>query len=749
MSVINPVLVCLPGQPWPLGSSLLTHQGQSGVNLAVFSRHATAIHCCLFDEDGQIETRRVSLSAQTNGVWHGFLPGLKAGQLYGLRAEGPFEPAAGHRFNPAKLLIDPYARELVGDKSRLSLECGSVLTNLNGPVQEVAHLLDNSDRIPKARVVDLAQELSAGANITPGPKFSLAKTVLYEAHVKGLTRLHPGVPEHQRGTYAGLTSAPMLAHYKRIGITTLCLLPVQLHIDERHLLALGLTNYWGYNTLGFFTPEPGYASTPAESVRDEFRAMVEQLHRHGLEVVLDVVYNHTAETDARGPTLSWRGLDNASSYALDSAGHYLNPTGCGNALNMGEPHNVRWVMDSLRWWVQAFGVDGFRFDLASTLARDPLLQYQFHPGGALLAAIAQDPVLSRVKLIAEPWDIGPGGYQAGQFPCGWQEWNDRFRDTTRSFWLGHGSTAGQMARSLSASSDLFAHHGRSPLSSINMITAHDGFNLADLTSYRQRHNEANGEHNRDGHGQNYSDNAGVEGPSDDAAVLQQRAVWQRALLSTLLLSQGTPQLLAGDEIGHSQRGNNNAYCQDNPTTWLDWTQADDVMTSFTAGLTGLRRRYPALRHTQWFRGQSVDAFKESHAGGCDIVWLRPDGQPMTSPDWDDPGQSSFACVIEVSEPGVPQVQATERLMLLLNAGQHTVPYSLPPGRWRSALDSAAGLVHAGPFCPSGPQLCNRCDLVAKTVRVLVQTIGVDVDVDVDVDVATLEGMSTSFQEDAS
>ena len=730
------VTACLPGQHWPLGASLMTSQGHMGVNLAVFSRHATALYWCLFDDDGMQEISRVTLPAHTDGIWHGFMPGLKAGQLYGLRAEGPFEPAAGHRFNPAKLLIDPYARELVGDKSRLSLECGSFI---NDAGYEVADPLDNAHRIPKACVIDLARELSAGANVTLGPKLAPDKTILYEAHVKGLTRLHPDVPEHLRGTYAGLASAPMLAHYKRIGITTLCLLPVQLHIDERHLLALGLSNYWGYNTLGFFMPEPGYASVRVESVRDELRAMVDELHRHGLEVVLDVVYNHTAETDAKGPTLSWRGLDNASSYALDSAGHYLNPTGCGNALNMGEPHNVRWVMDSLRWWVQAFGVDGFRFDLATTLARDPLLNHQFHPGGALLTAIAQDPVLSRVKLIAEPWDIGPGGYQVGQFPTGWQEWNDRFRDTTRSFWLGHGSTPGQMARSLTASSDLFAHHGRSPLSSINMICAHDGFNLTDLTSYRQRHNEANGEHNRDGHGQNYSDNAGVEGPSDDAAVLQQRAILRRALLSTLLLAQGTPQLLAGDEMGHSQLGNNNAYCQDNPTTWLDWARADGAMVSFVAGLTGLRRRYPALRHTQWFRGQPAQAFKDALCGGCDIVWLRPDGQPMTDSDWNNPGQSSFSCVIEVSEVHTQQAQATERVMLLLNAGHHTVPYSLPPGRWSSALDSATGLIHAGPFSLADLQLCDQCDqcdLGAKTVRVLVQTI----------DPAPLEGAPASIQE---
>ncbi len=712
---------CLPGKPWPLGASLMRSDGHSGVNLAVFSRHATAVYCCLFDQEGQRETARQRLPVQTDGVWHGFLPGIKAGQLYGLRAEGPFEPAAGHRFNPAKLLIDPYARALVGDKRQLSLECGSVFKESG---QEEADPHDNASRIPKGCVIDLAKELEAGRQIAPGPEIALDKTILYEAHVKGLTRLHPDIPEPMRGTYAALASAPMLAHYKRLGITTLCLLPVHLHIDELHLLGLGLTNYWGYNTLGFFMPEPGYACSP-ETVRDEFRAMVDQLHSHGLEVVLDVVYNHTAETDIKGPTLSWRGLDNASSYARDGAGHYLNPTGCGNALNMGEPHNVQWVMDSLRWWAQVFGVDGFRFDLATTLARDPLLHHCFHPGGALLAAIAQDPLLSRLKRIAEPWDIGVGGYQLGQFPSGWQEWNDQFRDITRSYWLGHQCTRGAMARTLTASSGLFAHHGRSPQASVNMITAHDGFNLADLTAYRLRHNEANGEHNRDGHSHNYSANAGVEGPSDDPAVGHQRALWRRALLSTLMLAQGTPQLLAGDEMGHSQRGNNNAYCQDNPTTWLDWAHADTAMMSFVAGLTGLRRRYPALRHTRWFQGQPIHERRQGYRPGSDIAWLGPNGQPLTDHAWDDSTQSSFACVIEVAEASAVQAQASERVMLLFNAGPQALPFVLPPGPWRMALDSAAAQVQAGPFTPADQTIYDVCDVSATTVMLLVQAIESD------------------------
>ena len=724
MSATQPVTPCLAGQPWPLGASLATCDGQTGVNLAVFSRHATAVTCCLYDEHGQLETSRVTLPAHTDGIWHGFLPGVTAGQLYGLRADGPFHPAAGHRFNPAKLLIDPCARELVGDKSRLSLERGSCI---NDAGQEQPDPQDNAHRIPKARVIDLAKELAAGASLADRPRVAPAKTILYEAHVKGLTKLHPDVPVRSRGSYAALASAPMLAHYKRIGITTLCLLPVQLHIDERHLLALHLKNYWGYNTLGFFALEPDYAHSPAESIRHEFRAMVDQLHRHGLEVILDVVYNHTAETDAKGPTLSWRGLDNASSYALDGAGQYANPTGCGNALNMGEPHNVRWVMDSLRWWVEAFGVDGFRFDLATTLARDPMLQNGFHPAGALLTAMAQDPLLSTVKRIAEPWDIGPGGYQVGQFPCGWQEWNDRFRDTSRAYWLGHGASRGQMARSLTASSDLFAHHGRRPHASINMVTAHDGFSLADLTAYRDRHNEANGEHNRDGHSQNYSVNGGVEGPSDDAAVLQRRATQRRALLSTLMLAQGTPQLLAGDEMGHSQLGNNNAYCQDNPITWLDWAQADQTLICFVAGLTALRRRYPALRHPRWFQGQAQNKLACGGQGGRDISWLRPDGQAMETGDWDTLGQSCFACVIEVPETCIDthtdMAPVTERVLLLLNAEHHPVPFVLPPGPWASALDSAAGTLNSQAIAASDLQLVGVCNLRAQSLQVLVQPVG--------------------------
>jgi glycogen debranching enzyme GlgX len=708
----DPPVACLAGQPWPLGATPMARQGRQGVNFAAFSRHATSVHACLFDAQGGRETGRVPLLRSPEGIWHGFVPGLAAGQLYGLRADGPWHPEAGHRFNPARLLIDPWAIELVGDCDRLSLERG----HLGGPGPLMPDPHDNAHRMPKARVVDAGCERAAGAAVLPGPAIPPEHVILYEAHVKGLTRLHPAVPPDLRGTYAGLASEPMLAHYRRLGITTLCLMPVQQHIDERHLLALGLRNHWGYNTLAPFAPEPGYGSRGAtgQALRDEFRAMVDRLHRAGLEVVLDVVFNHTAESDLEGPTLSWRGLDHASAYALDARGAPLDFTGCGNAVNAAEPQLVRWIMDCLRWWVEAFGVDGFRFDLAATLGRDPRLQYRFHPAGALFAAMAQDPILCRVRRIAEPWDVSMGGYQLGAFPPGWQEWNDTFRDTVRAYWLGHECTPGQMARRMAGSDDLFRHHGRGPLASINLVTAHDGFTLADLTAYRLRHNQANGEDNRDGHGDNFSANAGVEGPSHDPEVLRLRAAWQRALLATLLLSQGTPQLLAGDELGNSQGGNNNAYCQDNPIGWLDWPSGPHELTLWVSLLTGLRRRYPALRHARWFDGHPFHAPGRAYEPGADIAWLRPDGLAMSDADWDDPWRRSFACVIEVGEGAR---RPTERVMVLNHPGAGSLTFVLPAGPWRLMLDSGEGA------SPTREVVHATLELGAPALCILVQSIG--------------------------
>jgi glycogen debranching enzyme GlgX len=718
------VLPCAPGRAWPMGASAITRHGREGVNFAVYSRHAQRIEVCLYDAQGSRETGRVTLPLCSNGVWHGFVAGLGVGQLYGLRAHGPYQPLRGLRFNPAKLLLDPFARDIVGETHYLSLE-----RDYAGQPTKHATVLDalpdagdNAARIPKARVLDLAAELQAGAAVAARPQVALAQTVLYEAHVKGLTQRHPDVPAALRGCYAGLVSAPLLAHYQRLGITTLCLLPVQLHIPEAHLLEKGLRNYWGYNTLGYFIPEPRYASGHYPDARAEFRHMVDQLHRHGLEVVLDVVFNHSAESDAFGPTLSWRGLDNASWYAHDRAGQYLNFSGCGNSLDLAQPCALQLVMDSLRWWVQAFGVDGFRFDLATALGRDPLLQWHFHPMSGLLAAIAQDPVLAGVKLIAEPWDFGPGAYQLGRFPAGWHEWNDRFRDTSRAFWLGFDCTRGELARRLTGSSDRFEHDGRGPLSSINLVTAHDGMTLADLTSYRHKHNLANGEHNRDGHHNNLSANAGVEGPTPDEAVQALRGQWRRALLATLFCAQGIPQLLAGDEFGQSQHGNNNAYCQDNETGWLDWPGADTGLTDFVAGLIHLRHAHAAWRHARWFTGRASTA-----AGAPDISWRNPDGSAPTPADWEDPQSRSLACLIEVADEVMADevvgggLAPGERWLLLFHAASEPMPFALPPGRWRLVLDSATACALPQARWGAARPCVNDVTLPPHSVFGLVQT----------------------------
>jgi len=706
--------VCEPGQPWPMGVTASVSQGRTGLNVAVYARHASSVELCLFEAEGNLETARICLPGCSDGIWHGFVPGPGPGQRYGLRAHGPWQPEAGHRFNPARLLIDPWARSLPGPLTPLALLAGHRNDAPEQPDQR-----DNAEHVPKARVLDLAAELRAGASIARGPSTALARTFLYEAHVKNLTALHPDVAAEQRGTYLGVSSPAMLAHYRRLGITALCLLPVHLHADERELVERGLCNHWGYNTLSFFVPDARYATASARAhrrddaaVRAEFRAMVDRLHRHGIEVILDVVYNHTAEGDALGPTLSWRGLDNASWYALDAHGGYLNPSGCGNTLNMGEPKVVQMIMDSLRWWVQAYGVDGFRFDLAVALGRRPAPDQAFDARAGLFAALSQDPVLAHVKLIAEPWDLGPDGYQVGRFGARWLEWNDQFRDTARAWWLGHTCTRGQMARRLAGSSDLFQSGGRSPMASVNLITAHDGFTLADLTAYRRKHNEANSENNRDGHSHNLSANAGQEGPTQDPVVRLLRGQWRRALLATLFCAQGTPQLLAGDELAHSQQGNNNAYCQDGPISWLDWAAADDALTAFVAQLARLRRRHPALRHPHWFRGEPADGEQLP-----DIVWRTADGSAPDISAWEMPDGHLLACVITVGEAGQP---AHERLMLILHGGDATVDVCLPEGDWQLQLDSARGWVASEGQTPSC--LASTLQVDANTLLVLVQPL---------------------------
>ncbi|NSL54679.1 glycogen debranching protein GlgX [Uliginosibacterium aquaticum] len=649
----------LPGKPWPLGA----HADSGGVNFAVFSANATAVFLCLFDSDGQTELARLPLLGHTLDVWHGYLPEALPGLIYGLRCEGPWAPQEGHYFNPEKLLLDPYAREIVGQFNWNDAHFCAIPESHEQPCPE-----DNGRYALKARVP--APDGFDWGDDAP-PEISPADTVIYELHVKGFSKSNPAIPEGLRGTYAGLAHPASLAHLKRLGVTALSILPVHYHLDELRLTQMGLVNYWGYNSINFFTPDPRYASgADGLSVRDEFRSMVRALHAAGIKVLLDVVYNHTAEGDATGPSISFRGLDNASYYRLDANNKriFINDTGCGNTLDIRQPNVLRLVLDSLRYWVSEMHVDGFRFDLAPILGRD---DSGFNPRAAFFAAVAQDPVLSRVTMIAEPWDIGPGGYQLGGFPRGWQEWNDRFRDTLRAFWLGHPCTRGDFAMRLCGSSDLFQANRREPLASVNYIVSHDGYTLRDLVSYVARRNQANGEDNRDGHNHNLSSNCGEEGPSTDPVVLALRTRMQRVLLASALFSQGTPMLSAGDELGHSQGGNNNPYCQDNPGTWIAWAKADQDLIAFTARLLSLRRQ-AMLFATHWYR-----------RGPSDLVWLRKDGEALHSHEWRDAGARTLGCLI--NHPG----RASVPLLLLVNAEPTDCHFALPAGEWRCWFDTTA------------------------------------------------------------
>jgi len=652
------------GQPYPLGAT----PRPDGVNFAVASEHAQFVELCLFDEGGRQQTARHRLPGFTDGTWHGFLPGARAGLVYGYRAHGPYSPSAGHRFNPHKLLLDPYAREIVGRFEWRDEQFGYRRGHADdeaGPDDR-----DNAAAALKGRVVGPLAPIT----VRPDPR-PANQVVLYELHVKGFTRRHPGVPEELRGTYAGLAHPAAVEHLRGLGVTTVSLLPVHYALTEERLTKLGLANYWGYNTIGFFCPDPRLSSTPADSgaARGEFRAMVERLHAAGLEVLIDVVFNHTAEGDATGPTLSMRGLDNALWYRLahDDRSRYDNSTGCGNTVNVNHPRVTQFVLDCLRYWVDEMGVDGFRFDLAPVLGRTA---HGFDPQAPFFSALAQDPSLARARLIAEPWDLGHGGYQLGRFPGRWLEWNDRFRDGMRQFWLGRGVDRGEFARRLLASSDRFHHGARAPLASVNHVAAHDGFTLRDLVSYRHKHNEANGEANNDGHNANYSVNCGVEGPTDDAAVNAERGRLSRALLATVLLAQGTPMLAAGDELGHSQRGNNNAYCQDNPLSWIDWHAADGAQAAFVARLTALRRELPALRQPRWLSDRARDD------GGREVDWRDAAGHPMTAARWHDGDRHCLAVTLAPQDTGV--------VLLIFNAEPRAHQWVLPAGRWLCVLDSS-------------------------------------------------------------
>jgi isoamylase len=673
-----------PGSSYPLGA---TWTG-AGVNFAIFSENATKIDLCLFDSaDSQAESARIPLPRHTDQVWHGFFPDMQPGQLYGYRVHGPWEPTQGHRFNSNKIVLDPYAkiigRELRWDDSLFGYKVGG---------NELDLAFDDRDNAAFCPLAAIADPAFTWGDDRP-PRTPWHKTFIYECHVKGMTKLHPLVPEPLRGTYAALASEPVLNHLQSLGVTAVELLPIHHFLQDRHLIEKGLANYWGYNTLNYFAPEPGYdAPTNALSPIQEFKMMVAGLHKAGIEVILDVVYNHTAEGNQMGPTLSFRGIDNASYYRLaPDPRYYMDFTGCGNTLNMQHPRVLQLIMDSLRYWVTEMHVDGFRFDLASTLARE---LFEVNRLGAFFDIIHQDPILSQAKLIAEPWDVGPGGYQVGNFPIGWTEWNGKYRDTIRRFWKGDGGLASEVATRLAGSSDLYQQSGRAPYASINFVTCHDGFSLQDLVSYNDKHNEANGENNQDGANDNASWNCGAEGPTDDASIRALREQQKRNFIATLFLSQGVPMLLAGDELSHTQNGNNNTYCQDNELTWLNWELDEEKQQflDFVRTVSQIWREQPVFQRSTFFQGRSIRGSEIR-----DISWFSPSGSEMSDADWSAGfvqclGVRLAGDVIgDVNERGEPVVGDTT--LLILNAYHEAIDFVLPPTkedqRWELVFDTSA------------------------------------------------------------
>ncbi|MEX0937825.1 MAG: glycogen debranching protein GlgX [Pirellulales bacterium] len=673
-----------PGKPYPLGA---TWDGR-GVNFALYSEHGEKVELCLFDSpEDKHESVRVSMADQTDLIWHVYLPEARPGQLYGYRVYGPYEPEQGHRFNPNKLLLDPYAKAIARLPNWTDVMSGYII----GDDQEDCSFspVDNAADAALGMVVDEAFTWGDDRR----PNTPTHRTVIYEMHVKGFTKLHPDIAEDEQGTYAALGSQPALQYLRELGVTAVELLPIHVHSNDRYLLDRRLVNYWGYNTMNFFAPDPRYAlaDDPQEVVR-EFKSMVRNLHDAGIEVILDVVYNHTAEGNHLGPTFSFRGIDNASYYRLvqKDPRYYMDYTGCGNTLNMQNPRVLQLIMDSLRYWVSHMHVDGFRFDLASTLARE---LHEVDKLGAFFDIIHQDPVLSQVKLIAEPWDLGEGGYQVGNFPMLWSEWNGRYRDCVRRFWKGDGGVASEFATRISGSSDLYELSGRRPHASINFITCHDGFTLRDLVSYDHKHNEANGEGNRDGADDNDSWNCGAEGPTDDPEINKLRLKKQRAFLATLLLSQGVPMLLAGDEISHTQKGNNNTYCQDNELTWLDWDLTDEQhqLLQFTQRVITILHEQPVFQRRRFFHNKSIRGDDSP-----EIQWLDPRGKEMLDEAWDAPhvrclGVHLFGGHIDVDEYGEPII--ADHVLMLFNADHaNVIPFTLPPvdsgEQWRRLFDTA-------------------------------------------------------------
>ncbi|MGB0127653.1 MAG: glycogen debranching protein GlgX [Rhodocyclaceae bacterium] len=676
----KPELALWPGSAYPLGA---TWDG-NGVNFAVFSQHAEAMDLCVFDASGRRELSRTRLPERTDFVWHGYLPDAQPGLLYGFRAHGPYRPERGHRFNPNRLLIDPYGKAAAGNllwtDAHFGYKVGAKRADLTFDWR------DNALAMPKCRVIDPAFDWEGDQLL--GTAWS--DTILYELHVKGFTALHEGIPAPLRGTYSGLASPAIIDHLRRLGVTAVELLPIHCYVDDRHLVQRGFRNFWGYNSIGFFSPDRRYAAT-ADAVT-EFKSMVKALHRAGIEVILDVVYNHTAEGNQLGPTLCFRGLDNASYYRLahDNPRYYKDFTGCGNTLNITHPYVLRMVTDSLRYWVQEMHVDGFRFDLATVLAR---ANDAMDTRGVFLNAVQQDPVLSRVKLIAEPWDVGDGGYQVGNFPAGWSEWNPKYRDAVRAYWKGDGGLIGDLGYRLTGSSDLYAHNGRRPNASINFITAHDGFTLHDLVSYERKRNEDNGEGNRDGSDNNLGWNCGAEGPTDKPEILALRARQKRNFLATLMLSQGVPMLLAGDEMGRTQGGNNNAYCHDNEISWVNWALSaeDRGLLEFVSQMVRLRRDHPVFRRSSFFRQDRRDE------SGRNVLWFGPDGLEMSDAEWHQGFARCVGMYLAGDIIGETDAQgnavADDTFMVLINAHHEEIPFVLPGfrsnRRWRLVADTSS------------------------------------------------------------
>ncbi|REK26180.1 MAG: glycogen debranching enzyme GlgX [Actinobacteria bacterium] len=660
-----------PGRAYPLGA---TYDG-GGTNFALFSEIAEKVILCLFDDRGR--ERRIPIDEVDGFVWHAYLPEVGPGQRYGYRVQGPWDPVRGHRCNPNKLLIDPYAKSIDGE-----VDWHEACFGYDFEDHDSRNELDSAPHVPKSVVHNPYFDW----RVDHRPATPLHQTIIYETHVKGFTMTHPGIPEHLRGTYAGLSHPVAIDYLTELGVTAVELMPVHQFIDDAPLVARGLTNYWGYNSIGFFAPHNGYTSRPGEQV-EEFKAMVRALHEAGIEVILDVVYNHTAEGNHLGPMLSFKGIDNAAYYRLvpDDLRHYFDTTGTGNSLNAGNPHSLQLIMDSLRYWVTEMHVDGFRFDLAASLARQ---FYEVDRLSSFLNIIQQDPIVSQVKLIAEPWDLGEGGYQVGNFPPVWSEWNGKYRDTVRDFWRGEPSTVAELASRLTGSSDLYQADTRRPVASINFVTAHDGFTLNDLVSYNEKHNEDNGEGNRDGESHNRSWNCGIEGDSDDPDVVECRRRQKRNFLTTLMLSQGVPMLLGGDEIGRTQGGNNNAYNQDNETSWYDWENVDEELLEFTRRLIRLRKEHPIFRRRRWFQGRPI-------RGSLDIAWYRSDGQEMSEDDFNTSHRRNLGMYLNgdaIQGRGTyGQKVRDDSFLVLMNANAEVKEWKLPAeleGEWHVVIDTS-------------------------------------------------------------